>query len=169
MLKVMLKREALSDEEKYFLEKTLEDYKRRGLELPDEQLKQVRELEHQLTELSLKYETNIATDNRTITVTKRDLEGLDDDFINNLKKSAKGQYILGIDYPTYTSVMKHCSVESTRKALYKAYVNRAYPANEQVLHDIINKRNELAQLLGFDSYAHLNLDTTMIKRPEQCC
>ena len=159
-------REALSDEEKYFLQKTLEDFKRRGLQLPDEQLKQVRELEHQLTELSLKYDTNIATDNRTITVTRRDLEGLDDDFINNLKKSAQGQYILGVDYPTYTSVMKHCSVEPTRKALYKTYVNRAYPANEQVLHDIINKRNELAQLLGFASYAHLNLDTTMVKKPE---
>ena len=34
------KREALSDEETYFLKKNLEDYKRRGLELPDEQLKQ---------------------------------------------------------------------------------------------------------------------------------
>ena len=159
-------REALSDEEQYFLQKSLEDYKRRGLELPDEQLKHVRELEQQLTELSLKYDTNIATDNRTIAVPRQELQGLDDDFINNLKKDKQGLYILGTDYPTYTSIMKHCSVESTRKALYKIYVNRAYPANEQILHDIINKRNELARLLGFDSYAHLNLDTTMIKKPE---
>ena len=158
-------REALSDEEKYFLQHTLENYKRRGLELPEEELKKVRELENQLTELSLKYETNIATDNRSITVTKPDLEGLDDDFIKNLKKTAQGQYTLGIDYPTYTAVMKHCSVEPTRKALYKAYVNRAYPANEQVLRAIINKRNELAHLLGFNSYAYLNLDSTMAKNP----
>jgi len=129
-------------------------------------LKQVRELEHQLTELSLKFETNIATDNRTISVTKKDLEGLDDDFINNLSKSKDGQYTLGIDYPTYAAVMKHCSVESTRKALYKARVNRAYPVNEQILCNIINKRHELAGLLGFNSYADLNLDVTMAKNPK---
>jgi Zn-dependent oligopeptidases len=156
-------RETLSDEEKYFLEKTLKDYKRRGLELADDELKHVRDLENQLTELSLKYETNIATDNRTISVTRAELEGLDDDFINNLKMGQNGQYILGIDYPTLTSVMKHCAIESTRKSLYKASINRAYPANEPILHEIILKRDELARILGFNSYADLNLDSTMIK------
>lgn len=159
-------KEALSDEEKYFLKKSLEDYKRRGLDLPEEQLKKVRELENQLTELSLKYENNIATDHSTITVTRAMLEGLDEDFIKNLKKNGADSYILGIDYPTYTSVMKHCAIESTRKALYNTYTNRAHPANEQVLQDIINKRHELAQILGFKSYADLSLDTTMAKQPQ---
>lgn len=159
-------REALSDEERYYIQKTLEDYKRRGLELADKDLQKVRDLENQLTELSLKYETYIATDNRTISVKRSDLEGLDDDFINNLKKDTHGQYILGIDYPTYTAIIKHCTIESTRKALYKAHINRAYPANDSILSQIINKRDELARLLGFDSYAHLNLDTTMVKKPE---
>lgn len=159
-------KEALSDEEKYYLEKTLQDYKRRGLELPDEDLKKVRDIENQLTELSLKYETNIAADNRTISVTLPDLEGLDEDFIKSLKKGSTGSYLLGIDYPTYKTVMKYCSIESTRKALYNAYMNRAYPANESLLREIINKRHELANLLGFPSYAALNLDSTMIKKPE---
>ena len=160
------KKEALSDEEKYYLEKTLQDYKRRGLELADEELKKVRDLENKLTELSLKYDANIATDNRSVTVTKTDLEGMDEDFITNLKKDDQGNYILGIDYPTYKTVMKYCSIESTRKALYLAYINRAYPANEEILCEIINKRDELAKLLGFSSYAALNLDSTMIKTPE---
>ena len=160
------KKETLSEEETYFLTKSLEDYKRRGLDLPEEQLKKVRELEQQTEELSLKFETNIADDNRTISVPKKDLEGLDDDFINNLKQNKDGQYILGIDDPTYFAVLQHCSVESTRKALYKADANRAYPVNEQILCNIINKRHELAQLLGFASYADLNLDSTMAKHPK---
>jgi thimet oligopeptidase len=159
-------KEALSDEEKYYLEKTLQDYKRRGLELPDEELRKVRDLENQITELSLKYDANIATDNRTIAVSHSELEGLDESFINNLKKDSKGLYLLGIDYPTYRSIMKYCAIESTRKALYHAYINRAYPANDSVLSEIINKRDELAKLLGFSSYAALNLDSTMIKKTE---
>ena len=158
-------KETLTDEEKYYLEKTLRDYKRRGLELDDNTLKHVRDLENQLTELSLKYDTNIANDNRTITVSHAELEGLDEDFINSLKKNTHGQYLLGIDYPTYHAIMKYCTIESTRKALYKAYINRAYPVNETLLHEIIHKRDELAKLLDFQSYAALNLDSTMIKDP----
>jgi len=160
-------KEALSDEERYFITKTLEDYKRFGLDLPDEHLKKVREIEHELAELSLKYDENIASDNRTIEVTQAELEGIDQDFINNLKKSSKNLYLVGIDYPTYTAIMKHCSVESTRKSLYKLFINRGYPANDAVLSKIINKRDELAHMLGFTSYAHLNLDNTMIKTPEK--
>lgn len=160
-------KEALSDEERYFITKTLEDYKRIGLDLPDEQLKTIREIEHELTELSLKYDENIASDNRTIEVSQAELEGMDQDFINNLKKNSKNLYLVGIDYPTYTAIMKHCSIESTRKSLYKLFINRGYPANDAVLSKIIKKRDELAHMLGFASYAHLNLDNTMIKTPEK--
>jgi thimet oligopeptidase len=160
-------KEALSDEERYFITKTLQDYKRIGLDLPDEQLKKVREIEQELTELSLKYDENIASDNRSIEVKQSDLEGMDPDFIKHLKKNSKGLYLVGTDYPTYTAVMQHCSVESTRKSLYKLFVNRGYPANEAILSATICKRDELAHMLGFASYAHLNLDDTMIKHPER--
>ena len=75
-------------------------------------------------------------------------------------------YRLGTDYPTFIPVMENCTVESTRHALWKIFVNRAYPRNSVVLKEIIALRDELATLLGFASYAHFNLDDEMAKNPE---
>jgi len=71
-----------------------------------------------------------------------------------------------MDYPTYFTVIEHCSVEATRKKMSLVFSNRAYPANDLVLKEVIAKRDELAQLLGFETFAHLNLDNTMAKLPE---
>lgn len=159
------KKEMLTEQEQYFISQTLDELKRHGLELPDEQLKKVHELENQITLAIQQFETNIASDSKTIMVKRSDLEGLDNDFINNLKTTPEGLYLLDIDIPTQLQVLKYCSQESTRKAFYKAFMTRAYPVNEPILVDIIKKRNELAHVLGFNNYAELNLASTMAKKP----
>ncbi len=158
--------EPLSDEQRYFITETIADFKRGGLDLPDDKRAQVAALKKDLSDLSLAFEMNIAADNSSITVAKEDLAGLDDDFIAALKKTDDGHYILTIDYPTFFGVMENGAVEETRKRLFYAFENRAYPANEGVLKTIIAKRDELAQLLGFESFAHLSIDDQMAKRPE---
>ncbi len=161
------KNESLNPEQRYFLHETMKDFERAGLNLPDEELAQVKKLQKELTELALIFGRNIAQDNRTITVPRSALVGLEDDFIASLKKTDEGLYILGVDYPTYFNVMEHCSVEDTRRQLYLAFNNRAYPANESILKQIIAKRDELARFLGFASYAQLSIDSEMAKTPER--
>ena len=95
-----------------------------------------------------------------------ELSGVESDFISALKRADNGMYILGVDYPTYTAVMENCSCEQTRKKLFLAFTNRAYPANDHVLKRVIAARDELAQLLGFASYAQYDLDDKMIGSPE---
>jgi thimet oligopeptidase len=92
---------------------------------------------------------------------------LSDDFINALKKTEQGDYILGVDYPTYYTVIEQCRSASTREKLFKAYANRAYPHNEKLLQNIIAKRAELAQKLGFSSYAELDLADQMVGSPQR--
>ncbi len=161
------KHELLNAEQRYFLTETMKDFKRAGLNLPDEKLKQVKKLQKELTTLELAFSRNIAQDNRTITVRRIALAGLEDDFIDNLKCTDEGLYILGVDYPTYFNVMEHCAVEDTRRQLYREFNNRAYPVNEDILKQIIAKRDELAGLLGFSSYAQLDIDSQMAKTPER--
>lgn len=160
-------KESLTTEQLYFMHETMDDFKRSGLDLPDDKLEQVKTVKKELASLSLDFETNISKDNRTITVKEQDLLGLEADFIASLKKTQAGDYILGIDYPTYFNVMQNCSVESTRKALFIAMNNRAYPVNESVLQSIIAKRDQLAKLLGFASYAALDISDQMVKNPER--
>ncbi len=159
------KTEKLTDEQRYFIEESMRDFKRVGLHLPDEQLAQVKELTKQLAVLSQQFERNIAEDmgKKHITVSKDGLLGLDDDFIGSLKRTDDGNYILGVDYPTYFNVIKNCRVEQTRKDLYHAFGNVAYPENEILLKEVIAKRDELAHLLGFESYADYDIDNQMAK------
>lgn len=159
------KKEKLTAEQMYFLDQTMQEFKRAGLDLPDDQLEKVKTLKKQLNELSLLFDRNIADDNRTITVTKEGLAGLGDDFINLLTKTKDGNYLLGTDYPTYFQVMEHCNVEDTRKRLFELFNNRAYPANEKILQDIMHVRGEIAQLLGFESFAALNIVNQMAASP----
>jgi len=161
------KHESLNPEQHYFLAETMKDFKRAGLNLPDEKLNQVKKLQKELTALGLVFGRNIAQDNRTIAVPHAALAGLEDDFIDNLKRTDEGLYILGVDYPTYFNVMEHCRVEDTRRQLYREFNNRAYPVNEDILKQIIAKRDELARLLGFSSYAQLDIDSEMAKTPER--
>jgi len=159
--------EELTQEQRYFVTETLKDFERAGLGLPDAERQVVVNIKKELAEISSMFDKNIAEDNRTITVTREGLVGVDEDFIGSLKQTDDGEYILGVDYPTYHAISENCDVEDTRKRLYEAFNNRAYPANEEVLKQVIKKRDELAQALGFGSYAYLDLDDQMVGSPER--
>jgi thimet oligopeptidase len=160
------KAEKLSKIQQYFLDEEIDDFIRGGLDLPEEKLKEARALKKEISEVGTEFDANIAQDNRSITVSCNELAGLSDDFITALKKDDKDNYILGIDYPTYFEVMKHCSVEQTRKRLWLEFNNRAYPKNIKVLEKLIELRDKLAHKLGFESYAHLATDDKMAKNPD---
>ncbi len=155
--------EALNREERYFVEETMHEFRRNGLQLPPDQQNKIRALQKELSEHALKYDLTINASNRTIEVGREDLKGLDDHFIDSLKRTEKGAYILGTDYPTNTKVLDECDVVATRKAQYKSFMQRGYPDNEQELSTVIRLRDELAQFLGYTSYAQFDIDNQMAK------
>lgn len=157
------KKEKLDANQLYFIKETMDDYKRSGLDLPKEKLEQVKKLTKEIAALSLEFSTNIAESKNELHVKLEDLDGLSNNFIESLKKDEKGNYILGCDYPTFNNVMDNCNFEKTRKNLCIAYLNRAYPKNIGILDSIIFKRDELARLLGFTSYADLVISDEMAK------
>ena len=159
--------EKLNAEEKKYLQELLDGFAKSGLNLPLAQQEEVKKIKKELARLGLEFNTNVAKDQRSIKVTREALAGLDDAFVNSLQRDDSGCYVLGVDYPTYFSVMETCSVGSTRCALRNEFMNRAYPANEPVLHQLIALRDKLAKLLGFASYAALDLDDEMAKTPER--
>lgn len=160
-------KETLNDEQRYFLTEVMRDFKREGLDLPDDELAQIQAIKKELADLTLAFDTNIATDKSSITATRDQLKGLDEHFIASLKQDDHGNYILICNYPTHSEIMNHCSVEDTRKRFYFCFANRAYPKNKEILEKIIAKRDQLAQKLGFDSYAALDIDGKMAQNPER--
>jgi len=160
-------REYLTRVQKYALQEMIDEYLRSGIRLPDEQFKRMTELRKQIDELCLTFGRNIAASNQQLEVTEQDLAGISAEWIQGRERTPKGTYLLGTDYPTYNMIMANCTVQKTREGLYLLFQNRGYPANENILKQIIQKRNELAQLLGFATYAHLDLDSQMVRTPER--
>lgn len=153
-------REKLTDVERYFLDETMRDFKRAGLALPENELAEVAALRKKLAAIGLQFSANIANGQRSIRATRDELRGLDDDFLQSLKHEGD-TYILGTDFPTYARIMEQCEVEPTRKKMFKAYQQRAYPENMAVLDQLIALRDELAKKLGYESYAALDFDNQM--------
>lgn len=158
--------ELLTPAQKYFMQNTLDDFKRSGLDLPDQELARVGLLLHEITQLEQAYLANLGKDRSQITVSKTDLSGVPADFINSLKSNEAGELIINCDDNSYLAVMSNCTISQTREKLYRAYTKRAYPQNIEILQELINKRDQLAQLLGFKSYAQLDLQNQMVLSPE---
>ncbi len=157
----------LSDEERYALSESLLDFKRSGFELPDDEFAKLTQIKSDLAKTCAEFDKNINQDESSITVAHDALDGLSDDFIAQLKKTEQGDFILGCDYPTYFEVMEHCTVSQTRKKLFNAFNNRAYPANKDVIQQIRVQRDQMAQLLGYKNFAQLDIEKEMAGSPER--
>lgn len=154
----------------FFIKETIKKYERAGLRLPQEKREEVKQINKDLLELELTYETNIAQENKKLEFEEKELEGLDSDFIKYLREKSlengAKNILVGLDTPTVSNIMNNCKIEETRKKIYLDFNNRAYPINEKVLEEIRIKRDRLAKLLGFGSYADFDLDDQMAKKPE---
>ncbi len=161
------KKELLSPEQEFYLDESIKDFKRSGFELDEQEQEVLKKMQKELAELTLAFEANIAHDVRSIAVTADELEGLTVQEIAPYFDAQSGKYILKTDYPTVDLVLQNCSVESTRKALWKEFQNRAYPQNNQILSQVIKLRHQIAHILGYPSYTALNIDGSMAESPER--
>lgn len=155
--------EQLSSEQRYFLQEIMKGFQSQGLNLPQQERAEVVRISKDLSAISLLFQKNINEGKREVSVQREELAGIDDDFIASLKRDEQGNYILGTDYPTYFMIMDHCSIGETRRKLYLAFNQKAYPENMSVLHDLIAQRDEKARLLGFASYADYAFEHQMVK------
>lgn len=163
----MKKRKSFKKKHDYMLTQLLIDMKNQGMHLPEEANDRVKKIKKELLVLEESFTKNIREDNSSIAVQREELEGLPSHFIDQLKIDEDGKYHLTCDYPTYFTAMKFCESEKVRRNLYRAFHNRAYPENIEILHKVIQKRDHLAKELGYPSYAHFQLSSQMAKEPEK--
>lgn len=139
---------------KFYVEKTLRDFRLAGVDKDDETRKKIKALRDELVLIGQEFSRNIREDVRTVTVTDvKELEGLPQDYIDRHKPDSNGVITLTINYPDAVPVFTYAKNESLRKRMYMEYNNRAYPKNIEVLNRLIAKRDELARLLGFPNWA----------------
>jgi len=158
--------EVLDVERAYYLQGVMKEFRRLGLHLSVEKIANVRILTNEIDEICAEFSKNIAEHGRSIVVSRDALAGVDDGYLDTLQQQENGLYVVPCTYPAQAKILRYCSVEATREAFYWAWTNRAYPENELVLHNMVEKRHALARLVGFESFAHYNIEDQMARTPE---
>ncbi len=168
--------------QKKTLENELRDFKLSGIHLSSDKKARLAELNHELSRLTTKFSENIldATNAWALHLTdKEQLKGLPPQALQLAADSAKDRnldgYVLTLDYPSYSTAIKSLDNRDLRKELYEAYCTRASDKgpnaekwdNTEVMNDILRVRLEMAQLIGYPSYAEYSLATKMAKSPSE--
>ena len=142
-------------ETKYYVQRTLRDFRLAGVDKDEATRKRIQELRDELVLVGQDFDRNIRTDMRTVTAKSAgELDGLPADYIARHKPDANGAIALSIDYPDSLPVFTYAKSEDLRKRMYMEFNNRAYPKNIEVLDKMMSKRAELARLLGHADWAN---------------
>ena len=138
---------------RHFIQRTLRDFRLAGVDRDEATRKKVAALNDSIVAIGQEFERNIRDDERSIQVSPDELQGLPEDYIRAHAPGPDGKVTITIEYPDYFPVMNYCRSESVRRRLYHELDNRAYPQNMPVLDRLLTRRYELAQLLGYKTWA----------------
>jgi thimet oligopeptidase len=140
---------------KHFIERTLLGYRLAGVDKDQATRNHLQALHEKATHLSLEFSRNIQEGGKTIEATEAELDGLPSDYLARHPANAEGRVTLTTDQPDMQPVMTFASNAALRERMFLAYNTRAYPANQQILLDLLATREEIAAVLGFRSWADL--------------
>ena len=89
------------------------------------------------------------------------LRGVPEATWRNAKRDDQGHVLLGLDTPTYASVMQGAEDATTRERMWRAKTNEGGAPNLRLLAEIGQLRKEYATLFDFPSYADFTLRRRM--------
>lgn len=169
---------SLTAEQQTLLEKTYKSFTRNGANLSLNNKARLREIDKQLATLKLKFSENALAETQHyqwVITDKNTLSGLPDFVLEMLAQEAKKRHTQGwvitLDLPVYTAVMKYADNRDLRQKLFTDYHSRcagesAYNNEDNVLR-IAQLRQARASLLGYPNYATFALEERMAETPEK--
>ena len=158
----------LGEVERNMVLNSLEDFKLAGVDKDEATRKKIRALRKEIGEIGNLFSKNINEDTRYVDATLDQLKGLPEDYIEAKKAAAAGSetFKISTDYPDLNPVLKYAENDDLRFRLRHASRARGYPKNEKVLKKLIEKRHQLATLLGYKNWASMSMKRKMIANPD---
>ena len=162
----------LTPEEQMLLDKEYDAFVRRGALLDEKGKDQLRKLTEEASMLSLQFSQNLLKENKAFTLhitNKEQLSGLPETAVEAAAQTAKDKKLEGwvftLDFPSYSPFMTYSTQRDLREKMYMARNTECIHDNDQnnleICKRLINIRREIAQLLGFDTYAEYVLKHRM--------
>ena len=144
------------------LEKTLEDFRRAGVDRDDATRARLAEINERLTTLNQDFSRTIRDDVRTVRVTPERLDGMPGDWLDAHPADEEGLVTVTTDYPDSVPVRMFAHDPGVRREVTVAFLNRGWPQSEPLLTEMFALRHELASLVGYPDWASYDADVKMI-------
>ena len=172
----------LSEEQQKVIENAIREFTLSGVALPAEKKTRFAEIQAKLSELSSNFSNNVmdATMGWTKHVSdKSDLAGMPESALEAAAQAAHQKDLQGwlftLDIPSYLPVMLYADNRALREEMYRAYATKASEQgpnagkwdNTDIIKETLELRTELAELLGFETYAERSLATKMAEFTDQ--
>ncbi|QES89464.1 M3 family metallopeptidase [Rhizosphaericola mali] len=169
--------ESLTEEQARLLDKTFKSFSRNGALLSDTDKETLREIDKELSGLTVKFSQNVLQETNAYTLhltEEKDLEGLPESIVEMAKEEATKRNLEGwvftLQFPSMVPFMKYAKNRDLREKMSIAIGQRAYKDNEQnnsaIIHKLVSLRAKRAKLLGFDSHAAFVLEERMAQNPK---
>jgi peptidyl-dipeptidase Dcp len=169
----------LTAEQKTLLEKTYKSFVRNGAKLSPEKADQMRQIDQELAQLSLKFGENVLAETNKFVhfvTNESELEGLPDGVKEAAAQTAEekgqpGQWAFTLDYPSYIPAMTYAKNRALRKKLFEASSTKCAKGdeldNQNIIQNIIQLKHQRANLLGYSTHADFVLEERMAKTPKE--
>jgi thimet oligopeptidase len=159
---------ALEGEQKRLLEFWLRDFRRAGHELAPEDKAELETLRQRLVELEVAFARNINDDQEGIEVSRDDLAGLPDDYIERLSPGEEpGTFKVSIKRPEIVPFLAQARDRSLREKLFRRNWTSSVETNRPILEEALQLRRRIAQLFGLPTWAHYALEVKMAGTPDR--
>lgn len=167
----------LSPQKQRFVQQTVDSFRDSGADLSPEKKARKAEIQAEMSELTLTFAKNVLDSTNAwelIITDPAELDGMREDWMAAAAEDAlkhgygtpeKPAWRITLDYTSYGSVLSDCTVEATRKKCWEG--QNTIGAGEQydnapIVARVMVLRRELAELLGFGSYADLKTMRRMV-------
>jgi Zn-dependent oligopeptidase len=150
---------------RHYLERTLLEYRLAGVDRDAATRAKIKALQDKITALGLSFQRAIHDDVRAVLAERAQLEGLPQDYLAAHPADADGHVKITTDPPDSWPAQKFSSNAELRLKLFLAANAVGYPANTETLRALLATRAELAQLLGYATWADFAMADQMIGSP----
>lgn len=168
-----------TDEQKAVLEKVYKNFVRNGALLDANKQKELREVNAELTKVEAKFDANLLAETKAYKLVvgkKEDLAGLPQGEIDKAAALAKstgldGKWVFTLDNPSFIPFVTYAANRELRKHIFEARINRCNKGGATDNNALVAKMAELrakkADILGYETFAHYQLEERMAKTPDK--
>ena len=168
----------LTPEQRRLLEEQRKSFVRGGAKLAPDKKEELKEINVELSLLSLKFGENVLKENNRFEMlieNQADLAGLPDSVIAAAAETAaerghEGKWVFTLHKPSMIPFLQYSEKRQRREEIYRGYINRGNHGdeldNKETAAQMAALRAQRARLLGYETHAHFVLEENMAKEPK---